>query len=195
MLGSFCNFAAQHIHTEPLTKPGEVKYPQLRLNPPNICQRRQISANFFRSAQSVHFLAPEHLNHSATPPKRPIFYTYMSLCCTCICAKVLFRSMFVARLYSQPRPPPPLRPCVPPPVCGSMSGSKSQESLDSFPTGPDQRPPSHCTTHFSHFERCNSGGTLTFLRITSPTTKLQGCSQTPCPTPPRLGTGRVRLTW
>ena len=114
LLSSFCNFVAQHIYTELFTKPGEVKYPQVRLNPVNICQRRRISADFFRSAQSVHFLAPEHLNHSATPPKRPIFYTYMSLCCTCICARVLFRSMFVARLlYSQPRPPPPLRPFCP----------------------------------------------------------------------------------
>ena len=89
LLGSFCNFAAQHIYTELLTKPGEVKYPQVQLNPANICQRRQIFADFFRSA-CVHFLAPEHLNHSATPRKRPIFYTYMSLCCTCIFARVLF---------------------------------------------------------------------------------------------------------
>ena len=128
LLSSFCNFVAQHIYTELLTKPGEVKYPQVRLNPANICQRRQISADFFRSAQSVHFLAPEYLNHCATlPPKTPHFlHLYVTLLYLYFCQGSFFDRCLLpgCRTHSHTHP---CVPVLPPPVCGSMSGSKSQE--------------------------------------------------------------------
>ena len=70
-----------------------------------------------------------------------------------------------------------------------MSGSKSQESLDSFPTGPDQRPPSHCTTHFSHSERDNSGGNPHYPRVHFTNNKTAGLLSDSLsdPSPPRHG--------
>ena len=190
LFSSFCNFAAQHIYTEPLTKLGEVKYPQVRLNPANIYQRRQISADFFRSAQSVHFLAPRSTSIIAPAflPKRPIFSTSMSLCYTCLCARVLFSIDVCCPvvLKATPSTTPASLCCPLLSVDRSWSGSKSQESLDSFPTTPDQRPPSHCTTHFSHFERSNSH----FPQDHFTNNKTAGLLSV---SPPRLGTGqRVR---
>ena len=119
LLSSFCNFAAQHIYTEPLTKLGEVKYPQVRLNPANICQIRQISTKgakylptfsgqlkactSWRLSTSIIAPAPQNARFSA-PPCHFVIPVFVP--------GFFFRSMFVARLYLKPRPPPPLRPCV-----------------------------------------------------------------------------------
>ena len=198
MFSSFCNFVAQHIYTEPLTKPGEVKYPQVRLNPANICQRRQIFADFFRSAQSVHFLAPKHLNQSATlPPKTPHFqHIHVTLLLVPVFVPgFFFRSMFVVRLYSQPRPPPPLRPCCPLLSVDRCPAQSRKSRSTPSPLAQTRDHPHIAQLTFLTLRDATQDETLTFLRITSPTTKLQGCSQTPCPTPPRLGMGRVGPTW
>ena len=56
----------------------------------------------------------------------------------------------------QPRPPPPLRPCVAPSCLWIDVRLKVARVPRLLPHWP--RPPSHyCTTHFSHFERHNSG--------------------------------------
>ena len=84
----------------------------------------------------------------------------------------------------QPRPPPPLRPCVAPSCLWIDVRLKVARVPRLLPHRP--RPPSHyCTTHFSHFERYNSGKTLTFLRITSPNNKTTGLLSDP--SPPRHG--------
>ena len=191
MLSSSCNFAAQHIYTEPLRKPGEVKYLQLRLNPANICQRRQISADFFRSAQSVHFLAPESTSIIAppSPPKRPIFYTYMSLCCTCIFARVLFSIDVCCPVVELTATPTPASLPLSAPVDRCPAQSRKSPSTPS-PLAQTRDHPHIAQLTFLTLRETTQEETLTILGFTSPTTKLQGCSQTPCPTPPRLGTGQ-----
>ena len=74
-----------------------------------------------------------------SPPKRPIFSTSMSLCYLylSLCQGSFFDRCLLSGCTHSHAHHHPCVPVLPPPVCGSMSGSKSQESLDSFPTGPD----------------------------------------------------------
>ena len=129
------------------------------------------------------------------PPKRPIFYTYMSLCCTCIFARVLFSIDICCPVVEPTATPTPASLCCPllsVDRCPAQS-RKSRSTPSPLPQTRDH--PHIAQLTFLTFRDATQEETLTFLRITSPTTKLQGCSQTPCPAPPRLGMGRVGPTW
>ena len=69
----------------------------------------------------------------AFPPKRPIFSTFMSLCCTCLCARVLFfdRCLLPGCTHSHAHHH---HPCVP--VCPLLSVDRCPAQSRKSPSTP-----------------------------------------------------------